>query len=60
MLKFKDLHSLAQIQAITEYIEGWQETHPDETSLTSTDVYRILNDNEGDLYTEHGEYLGEP
>lgn len=60
MAKFKDLTSLAQIQAVTDYLDGWLETHPDDTSLNYPEVYAILIQNEGDEYTEHGEYLGEP
>ena len=56
--KFRELSKRSQNIAITDYCKGWLITHPDDP-LDEFEVGQILYENEKDLYTKEGEYLGE-
>lgn len=52
---FTDLGKEAQRRAVSNYLNGWLETHPKD-DLTYTDVYYILQ-NDVMLYDRNGIYM---
>ncbi len=57
--KYNDLSLDAQIKAIKDYIEGWEETH-EKGDLDEPECHTILQGIEpDDYYTVNGEYIGE-
>lgn len=55
---YKDLSSKAKKKARKEYLDGWLETHP-EDSFSDEDAHRFLLDIEEDEYYEDGTYINE-
>lgn len=55
LYKYEELNSIAQQRARDEYLEGWNETHPDDY-MTDAELHNILL-TEGGVYEQDGEYF---
>ena len=53
-MKFKDLSMLAKCRAITNYVDGFIDTHGDIDGLTHAEVSEILTDDLDDDYDKMG------